>query len=219
LKDDLKGKLIFTYQSESYFPNKSRLLGLLEFELIFHKYIFYDKGIEFHFRSEKKKPIYLSNTDIIDVSFYSSFHYKFLESFRDYMPYWFQIETANKKIMAIYSDIEVEDTLKDLFTQKGCLISVKKFKNRYGEMDISINTYSFSKNGFKITFLDGTTKNYLWDDIISVSYDPFIIQFDQENELSVHYSEGEFRYTFRKNYEKYIDKLEEIIFKEPNEEE
>ncbi len=195
-------------------PNESIFLGWLEIDLNFHKYIFYEKGIEFHFRSTKKKPIFICYSDIVDVSFYSTFHYKFLESYRDYEPYWFLINSHDKKIRGVYSNEKTTDKLKDIFTQKKCSIIKKKFKNRYGIFDISIKKYSFSEKGFEIIFLDDSSKKYLWDNIISVSYYPFKIKFDNENELLFHITDGEFKYYFRKEYENYIDKLEEELLNE-----
>ena len=214
MKKGSKGKKIFTYQTELYMPNESIFLGWLEIELNFHKYIFYEYGIELHFRSQKKKPIFVSYSDIIDVSFYSCFHYKFLESLKDYEPYWFLINSSEMKIRCVYSDEKTTDKLKDIFTKRGCKILDRKFKNLYGTFDISIEKYSFSEKGFKITFFDGSNKKYFWDNIISVSYDPFKIRFDEEYELSFHHSEAKFQYNFKKEYNKHVDKLEEELLKE-----
>lgn len=187
----------------------------------------YEQGIKF---ASKRCPIiYFKDID----------HIEMLKIHRSSIPY-FKIVTKSRDVYLIaggsakHNQATVEDykTVSQIIIEKTkeahkgednirLIIDGNKSMDASGHIyEHSIQDYSFSDLDFAIKFVDGRQMNYKWEDIVSVSrpdsfpIDNFLkVKFSDNNELSLarSQSENKFIYTFLKEYDRYLDKLEKDL--------
>ncbi|MEW5761238.1 MAG: hypothetical protein AB1779_10795 [Candidatus Thermoplasmatota archaeon] len=210
-----KGKALLTHESDCWeLAPKALVEHINNRKNIFHKFTFYENGIEFYYKSRKKSPLFIFYSDIECVYIISKDYFREYQKHGDLFPYWLVIDACGKRIRTYHSMSLPVDKIRTILIEKDCKIEKKIIDNYDRIYDYSIKEYLFTEDCFDIIFFDGRRIKYLWDNVVSISSmvdDPFKIKFDDDTELSLSHSEDRFIYEFIEHYNQKLNALEKKI--------